>query len=154
MKLSTRGDYATRVILELASLKEERAVSVADLAARTAISPKYLEHIMTRLRAASVVSSERGMHGGYTLARKPEELTVGEVVRLMDGPLAPSPCASRSAHLPCPTYRCPSEYTCVLRGLWVEVRDAIAGVLESTTFADLVKRQEAAKAQTREMYYI
>jgi Rrf2 family protein len=107
---------------------------------------------MLRLRAARIVRSERGAHGGYALAHDPEELTVGEVVRLMDGPLAPSPCASQSAHVPCPQYRCPSEESCVLRGMWLDVRNAIAGVLDSTTFADLVERQR--RASGREMYVI
>ena len=154
MKLTTRGDYATRVVLELSTMEGPKAVSVAGLAARTGISLKYLEQIMLRLRSASIVRSERGVHGGYTLARRPESLAVGEVVRLMDGPLAPSPCASRSAHVPCPAYRCPTEETCVLRGLWSEVRDAIAGVLDGTTFAELVERQRQVRAFSRDMYHI
>jgi Rrf2 family protein len=104
---------------------------------------------MNRLRDAQVVRSHRGAHGGYELAREPAALTVGEVVRLMDGPLAPSPCASQSAHIPCPTYRCPSEANCVLRGLWTDVRDAIAGVLDNTTFADLNRRHHASQTAAR-----
>lgn len=115
-----------------------------ELASRTGISAKYLEQIMTRLRSAEIVRATRGVNGGYELARRPDELTVGEVIRLMDGPLAPSPCASQSAHVPCPAYRCPTEASCVLRGLWLDVRDAISGVLDSTTFAELVRRQRDA----------
>jgi Rrf2 family cysteine metabolism transcriptional repressor len=141
MKLSTRGDYATRVLMELAACEGPRALSAHDLSLRTGISHKYLEHILTRLRSARLVSSRRGVQGGYELTRSPEEISVGEVVRLMDGPLAPSPCASQSAHVPCPVYRCPSEQSCVLRGLWSDVRDAISNVLDGTTFAELVERQ-------------
>src|SRR2546422_8610124 len=147
MNLSSKGDYATRVLLELSMNQWPHALSVHQLADRTGISPKYLEQIMLRLRAADVVRSRRGVQGGYELARGPDQLTVGEVVRLMDGPLAPSPCASRSAHVPCPLYRCPTEESCVLRGLWLEVRDAISGVLDRTTFAELAERQRAARAQ-------
>ncbi len=154
MKLTTKGDYATRVLLELSALEGPEPVSVADLAVRTAIPAKYLEQIMLRLRSAQIVRGERGVHGGYVLARKPQSLTVGEVIRIMEGPLAPSPCASRSAHVPCPTYRCPTEETCVLRGLWLEVRDAIAAVLDTTTFAELAQRQRQVHTSGRDRYYI
>src|SRR5512139_3744512 len=120
MRLSTRGDYATRVLLELSLAEGPTALSVHDLAARTGISAKYLEQIMMPLRAAQLVRSHRGVNGGYELARHPDDVTVGEVIRVMDGPLAPSPCASRTAHVPCPAYRCPTETGCVLRGLWLD----------------------------------
>ena len=154
MKLSKRGDYATRAILELSTLAGSKAVSVAELAVRTAIPAKYLEQLMNRLRSAGIVRSERGVHGGYMMIREPESLTVGEVIRLMDGPLAPSLCASRSAHVPCPAYRCPSEEACVLRALWLEVRDAIAGVVDTTTFAQLARRQREVLTSSCGMYYI
>jgi Rrf2 family protein len=144
MKLSTRGDYATRALLELA-LVEGRALSVHELAERTRISPKYLEQIMMRLRTANILRSHRGANGGYELARPASDISIGEVVRVMDGPLAPSPCASESAHVPCPAYRCPSEAGCVLRGLWADVREAIAGVLDGTTFGELAERQRGAR---------
>jgi Rrf2 family transcriptional regulator, cysteine metabolism repressor len=144
MKLSSRGDYATRVLMELAVSEGPRALSAHDLSRRTGISQKYLEQIMVRLRDANLVSARRGAQGGYELTKSPDEISVGEVVRVMDGPLAPSPCASQSAHVPCPVYRCPSEQSCVLRGLWMDVRDAISGVLDTTTFADLVRRQREA----------
>jgi Rrf2 family protein len=154
MKLSTRGDYATRVLLELSMNEGPAALSVHTLASRTGISEKYLEQIMQPLRSAHVVRSRRGAHGGYELARNAEELTIGEIVRLMDGPLAPSPCASQSAHVSCPSYRCPTESSCVLRGLWIDVRDAISGVLDRTTFADLAEQQKSVVANSREMYLI
>ena len=72
----------------------------------------------------------------------------------MDGPLAPSLCASQTAHAPCPVYRCPSEDDCVLRGLWVEVRDAISQVVDVTTFADLAERSRRQETEKREMYHI
>ena len=127
--------------MELAVSEGPRALSAHDLSMRTGISQKYLEQIMMRLRSGRLVSARRGVQGGYELARRPENISVGEVIRLMDGPLAPSPCASQSAHVPCPVYRCPSEQSCVLRGLWSDVRDAISDVLDGTTFADLVQRQ-------------
>jgi Rrf2 family transcriptional regulator, cysteine metabolism repressor len=154
MELTSRGDYATRIIMELSTVEGPHPVSVHELAARTGISMTYLEQITLRLRSAQIVRSERGVHGGYVLARRPEQLTVGEVIRAMDGPLAPSPCASQTAHVPCPAYRCPSEQGCVLRGLWLDVRNAIAGVLDVTTFAELADRQRAVAGATSGRYSI
>jgi Rrf2 family transcriptional regulator, cysteine metabolism repressor len=145
MRLSTKGDYATRALLELSLLERPGALSVHELSVRTRISLKYLEQIMMRLRTANIVRSHRGINGGYELARPSRDITVGEVIRLMDGPLAPSPCASESAHVPCPAYRCPTEAGCVLRGLWADVREAIAEVLDGTTFGQLAERQRDAR---------
>lgn len=145
MKLSSKGDYATRVVMELAATEGPRALSVHELALRTGISQKYLEQIMMRLRGAELVRSHRGVNGGYELAVEPGEITVGQVIRVMDGPLSPSPCASQSAHVPCPVYRCPTEQSCVLRGLWLDVRNAISDVLDGTTFEELARRQREAR---------
>jgi Rrf2 family protein len=149
MKLTTRGDYAARVLLELSTREGQDPLSAHELAARTGVSVKYLEQIMARLRNGHIVRSYRGAHGGYELARDAETLSVGEVVRMMDGPLAPSPCASQSAHVPCPAYRCPSEASCALRGLWTDVRDAVAEVLDNTSFADLVQRHREGQTVAR-----
>ncbi len=145
MRLSTKGEYATRALLELSLAEGPRALSVHELSERTRISPKYLEQIMMRLRSANIVRSHRGVNGGYELTRPSGNISIGEVIRLMEGPLAPSLCASESAHVPCPVYRCPSEASCVLRSLWAEVRDAVSGVLDNTTFGQLAERQRGAK---------
>jgi len=141
MRLTTRGEYATMIVLELARCEGQGAVSAGRLAARTATPVKYLEQILLRLRAAGVVKAEKGVRGGYMLGRPSSELTVAQVIRLMDGPLAPKLCASRTAYMPCPSGRCVSEQACVLRVLWLEVRDAISGVLDNTTFAELAERE-------------
>ena len=154
MKLSTRGDYAVRALLELATDGERECMPLGEIAERTGIPPKYLEQILMRLRTARVVSAKRGAHGGYLLARPAGEVTVGEVVRAMDGPLAPSLCASQTAHAACPAYRCPSEESCVMRGLWLEVRGAIAGILDHTTFGDLAAREREQRDVRRAMYHI
>ncbi|MEI6665347.1 MAG: Rrf2 family transcriptional regulator [Chloroflexota bacterium] len=145
MKLSTRGDYAVRALLELATDERAEAVPLGVLAERTGIPPKYLEQILMRLRIAGVIRARRGAHGGYLLARSAGSVTVGEVVRAMDGPLAPSLCASQTAHTACPAYRCPSEESCVMRDLWVDVRNAIADILDRTTFGDLAERERAQR---------
>lgn len=154
MKLSTRGDYAVRALLELSTAAPGEAMPLSEIAARTQIPSKYLEQILMRLRTARVIRGKRGVHGGYVMARLPEQVTVGEVIRVMDGPLAPSLCASQTAHASCPAYRCPSEESCVMRGLWTEVRDAIAGIVDHTTFGDLAARTREQRSASREMYYI
>ncbi len=146
MKLSTRGDYAVRALLELATEEDLDCMPLGDLAERTGIPRKYLEQILMRLRDARVVGAKRGAHGGYRLARPAAEITVGEVIRTMDGPLAPSLCASQTAHQPCPAYRCASEEACVMRALWLDVREAISGILDHTTFGDLAERERAQRA--------
>ena len=154
MKLSTRGDYAVRALLELATGETGQAVPLTDLAERTGIPPRYLEQILMRLRVAGVLRSRRGVHGGYALARSASAITVGEVVRAMDGPLAPSLCASQIAYAACPGYRCPSEESCVMRDLWLEVRNAIADILDRTTFGDLADREREQRTARGYRYQI
>jgi Rrf2 family protein len=153
MKLSTRGDYAVRALLEL-STSDGEVMPLSEIAERTRIPSKYLEQILMRLRTARLVRGKRGARGGYMLARDPQQVTVGEVIRVMEGPLAPSLCASQTAHSACPAYRCPSEESCVMRGLWAEVRDAIAGIVDQTTFGDLAQRTQQQRSVQRAMYYI
>ena len=154
MKLSTRGDHAVRVLLELASREGDGPVPLTELSERTRISPKYLEQILMLLRSARILNARRGASGGYMLARPAQELTVGEVIRAVEGPLAPALCASRTAHDPCPSYRCPDEDSCVMRDLWLEVRDAISAVVDQTTFRDLADRSRERSTATRQMYHI
>ena len=155
MKLSTRGDYAVRALLELATEAEAEAyMPLSTLADRTGIPPKYLEQILMRLRIAGVIRARRGAHGGYLLARSAGSVTVGEVVRAMDGPLAPSLCASQNFHSACPAYRCPSEDSCVMRDLWVDVRNAIASILDTTTFGDLAAREREQRSARGVSYQI
>lgn len=144
MKLSTRGDYGVRVVLELSRAGEGATIRGPELAVRIAAPANYLANILNDLRTSGIIRSVRGPRGGFSVARNPSELTVGQVVRAMDGPLAPLPCASTSAYIPCPAARCTSEGECVLRGLWLDVRDAIAGVVDRVTFADLVERESRA----------
>jgi Rrf2 family protein len=142
LKLSSRGDYAVRALIELANLNSEQTLALPELASRTAIPPRYLEQILRQLTTANIIMSRRGAQGGYRLRRPAEEVTVGEVIRVMDGPLAPTACASRTQHQPCPAYRCADEETCTLREMWVSVRDAISAIVDQTTFRDLADRRK------------
>lgn len=141
MKLSTRGDYGVRVVLELAEAGPNTVLSANELAARTSLPKNYLANLLRDLQTRGVVRSVRGSNGGFTLGRAADSITVGEVVRIMEGPLAPIACASLTAHQPCPTSRCQEEAECVLRDMWLDVRNAISEVVDNTTFADLATRR-------------
>ncbi|MDP1808289.1 MAG: Rrf2 family transcriptional regulator [Actinomycetota bacterium] len=136
MRISAKGDYATRAVLDLAINHKAGGVSrIHAIAERQHIPVKYLENILLLLNRAGVVRSRRGNQGGYYLARPPESITVGEVIRIVDGPLAPISCASTTAY-----EECPEEAACGLRSVWLEARNALAKVLDNTTFADVLKR--------------
>ncbi len=141
MRLSTKGEYASRAILELALHYEKRPLHIRDISKAQSIPQRFLEQILLQLKRAGYLRSRKGPAGGYTLAKPPSEITVAEVIRVMDGPLAPIDCVSITAY-----EVCPHERSCGLKGLWKEVRDAIAEILERTNFSDLVERTKAARA--------
>jgi len=131
--LSQRGRYALKALLHLArNAEESRQVSL--IAAEETIPRKFLEAIMTDLRRARLVVSQRGKLGGYRLARAPGEITFGEVVRVTDGPLALIACASKTFYQRCED--CPDEAACILRRVMGEVREEVSAVLDRTTLAD------------------
>lgn len=136
MKLSTKGEYAARAVLELSLNYGQKPVKISEIAERQDIPQKYLETLLLTLQRVGVVRSKRGAQGGYYLARPPEAITVGEVIRAMDGPLAPIGCASVTAH-----EFCPREASCGLKLVWRQARDAVADILDHTTFADVCQRE-------------
>ena len=138
MKLSKRGEYALRSLINLGiAAKVGRAlVRVTELAKAEDLPVKFLEQVMQQLREAGYVESERGKHGGYRLAKPAGQIHIGEIVRLIDGPLAPIGCVSQSAYEPC---NCPDEAHCGLRMLMLDVRNAIAAILDRYTLADVVE---------------
>ena len=135
MWISKRTDYATRAILALALAGDHDPVKIHDLASRTETPASVLEQLMPQLRSAGIVRSERGPSGGYRLNHAPAEITLGKVVRLLQGPLAPIDCATRTHAEPCPM-----DLGCALRDTWAEIRDATIAILDRTTFADLAAR--------------
>ena len=137
MKVSTKGRYALRLMMELAMSNSERPVRIREISEKQTISDKYLEQIISTLNKAGFVRSQRGPQGGYRLTRKPEEYTVGEILRLTEGPLAPVECVDKSL------YECPREDECATNILWRRLYDAICGVVDSVTLADLVEWQIA-----------
>jgi Rrf2 family protein len=138
MKLSKRGEYALRTMINLgiAAKVHRPLVRVSELARAEDLPVKFLEQIMQQLREAGHIESERGKHGGYRLARKPETITIGAIVRLVDGRIAPIGCVSESEYEPC---NCPDEDHCGLRMLMLDVRNAISAILDRYTLADVVE---------------
>ncbi len=135
MRLSKRGEYGLRALQDLAAHYGEGPVPNRDLAARNNVPPRFLEQIMLTLKHGQIVRSQKGPRGGYYLARPPQQINLAEVVRLLDGPLAPISCVSETAYEPC---GCPDMEACGLRRVMREVRDVVAGMMERTTLADLV----------------
>lgn len=138
MKLSKRGEYALRSLINLGIATEvgRKLVQVSELAAYEQLPIKFLEQIMQLLKDAGFVVSVRGKYGGYRLAKPTRQITIGQVVRLIDGPLAPIGCVSQTAYEKC---TCPDESHCGLRMLMLDVRNAIAGILDRYTLADVVE---------------
>lgn len=140
MKLSRRSEYGLRALQALAASYGEGPLPTRDLAESNRIPVKFLEQILLQLKHAGIVRSRRGPSGGYLLARAPQEITLGKVVRALDGPLAPISCASQTAYERC---SCPDESTCGLRQVMLKVRDAVADIMDHTTLADVVHRDSA-----------
>lgn len=138
MKLSKKGEYALRSLINLGIAVEmkRKLVQVSELAESEQLPVKFLEQILQALKEAGIVESERGKFGGYRLARPASKIFIGEVVRLIDGPLAPISCVSQTAYEPC---TCPDEAHCGLRMLMLDVRNAIADILDRYSLADVVE---------------
>lgn len=146
MKLTSRGELALKAMLELARAEggPQPGLPASEIARRCRASLKFLEQVLNQLRAGGYVVSTRGRLGGYRLSRDPEEIYVGEISRLIDGPLAPAPCASVTQHRTCDW--CQSEADCELKPVWTRVRDAIAEVMDSITLAELVRNAALRRA--------
>jgi Rrf2 family protein len=147
MKLSARGRYGTRALLDLALHGGKEPVPLKDIARRQQISLLYLEHLITPLVAAGMIRSTRGARGGVCLARSPEEIKLSEVVGLLEGSIAPVDCVNDPK-------ACPRSELCVTRDIWVELKEAMDGVLESKTLHDLVEMQKNKGKMDMVMYDI
>jgi Rrf2 family protein len=142
---STKGEYGVRLMVQLGRHHGAGPASLAEIAAEEDLPRAYLEQLVMNLREAGLVTSTRGAHGGYELARPPEAITMAEVLRALEGPVAPMLCASEDpAHV-----GCDRSARCTVNVLWVRVRDAVTSALDSMTLADLVPpRTPAAAAST------
>ena len=145
MRLSKRGEYGLRAMIVLAEPVEKNTmpvVQIKEIAQREQISAKFLEQILLSLKNAGLLHSKMGIGGGYYLARSPAEITLGQIFRVLDGPVAPIKCVSQMSYEPC---GCPDEETCGLRLVMGDVRNSIADILDHTSLADVTKRQVAVR---------
>lgn len=138
--LTMRGKYGLKAMLHLARLTEDDLALSAEIALANAISKKFLDTILQDLRMAGLVHARKGRGGGYRLARPAERIKVGEVLRVLDGPIAPIQCASRTAYQPCRD--CPDEAACAVRLTMIDLRDAISDVLDTRSIADMAARAD------------
>ncbi|HEX7776334.1 MAG TPA: Rrf2 family transcriptional regulator [Parvibaculum sp.] len=129
--LSQKAKYALKAMLALAEQNEGDLLQAADIAEQQNVPRKFLELILLELRKQGLIHSHRGKHGGYTLAKPADAITFGQIVRIVDGPLAPIPCASLTGYRRC--VDCRDEKACAVRKAMREVRDAAAGILDGMT---------------------
>ncbi|TYQ15415.1 UNVERIFIED_CONTAM: BadM/Rrf2 family transcriptional regulator [Acetivibrio alkalicellulosi] len=134
MKLSTKGRYGVKAMLDLALHSECAPVSIKSIAQRQAISDNYLEQLFSVLRKSGHIKSIRGSQGGYVLSSKPEDITVGSILRALEGSLAPVECVVEDQPLTCDRYN-----ICVTKTIWAKIRDKINDVVDSITLSDLVE---------------
>ena len=134
MKLSTKGRYATRAMLDLAMHSDSTPIQVKDISERIGVSDRYLEQLLGPLRIAGLVKATRGARGGFALSRPASEIRLSQVIQAMEGSMAPVECVD-DADL------CSRSDTCVAREVWSEIKEAVDSILGSTTLADLAARQ-------------
>lgn len=147
MKLSTRGRYGTRALLDLALHEEKKPVLLKDISRRQEISLGYLEHLVTPLIAGGILWSTRGPKGGISLARPPEEIRLSGIIQLLEGSISPVECINNPR-------MCSRSGLCAPQDIWSELKKAMNSVLESTTLQDLVERQKRKEKPETIMYYI
>lgn len=143
MKISTRGRYAVRLMLDLALNDGDNYVTIKSIAERQEISGKYLEQIISTLSRAGFVKSERGSQGGYKLAKPAEEYTIGSILRLIEGSLVPVACMDDEPN------QCPRSDMCATLDVWRQIDDAVSSVVDNITLAALVEKQYQKTADTQ-----
>jgi Rrf2 family protein len=137
MKISNTGEYALKALIELA-IDYDRGINVTlinDVAQRKEIPQKYLGQVLLSLRNAGILLSKRGVGGGYSLSRSPENITLGEIIEAVEGPLAPMNCVSIGAKV-----NCPDKSHCALFDIMVEVRNAMSSILDNASLKDVARR--------------
>jgi Rrf2 family protein len=141
--ISKRTQYGLKAMLSLGRRYRTGPVLISAIAAEESIPLKFLESILLDLKTHGVLESKKGKGGGYYLSRPPSTITIGSVIRMMEGPLAPLPCASETAFKPCP--ECTDVETCGTRMIMRQVRDSMAAVLDHTTLSDLLRKVDASR---------
>jgi Rrf2 family protein len=146
MRLSRRSEYGLRALTDLVRHADAGPIALATLAERNKLPAKFLEQIMSTLKHAGVVRTALGAHGGYMIAADPTTVSMGRVIRLLDGALAPVSCVSLRYYERC---SCPDEATCALRDTMIDVRDSMLEILDTQTLAELAARRGRASIDPR-----
>ena len=141
--ISKKTKYGLKALLYLARQYEKGPILISDLAREERIPKKFLEAILLALKNSVILQSKKGKGGGYYLGKHPKTITFGQAIRVMEGPLAPVPCVSETSYASCP--ECENEQTCGIRLVMKEVRDAIAGILDGTSLADVLDKIESTE---------
>jgi Rrf2 family protein len=150
MKVSQKCQYTLRALFELAKRRGEGPLSVAQIAQTQAIPARFLEVILHGLKSSGEVESRRGIHGGYVLTVSPETITVGDIVRSVDGSSAPVRCVAGRGE-----EHCPLKGQCAFMGLWERAQRAVEQVYDNTTLQDLIDEERFTAAQREPlMYYV
>lgn len=136
VKITFKGDYALKILLDLSLAFGKDLVQMKDISRRQDIPKKFLEQIILILKGAHYIKTMRGPKGGIALARPPEKITLGEIVRLIEGPTSPIACVSSSGYQPCNF-----EKRCALHGVWMNIKEKTNDILDRTTFADMAEKQ-------------
>ena len=139
MKISTKGRYALRMLIELATHQEEGFVSLKDISERQGISKKYLEQIVPMLNKSGILRTNRGNKGGYMLAKRPAEYTVGEILRITEGSLAPVSCLDNVPH------ECVRANECITLSVWQGLYEVMTNYLDNITLQDIIDKSPYAQ---------
>ncbi len=146
MTISTKGRYAIRALMEIAMTQDKELALVKDVAVAQGISEKYLERIFSTLKNGGFIKSRRGCKGGYTLARNPDQISVLDVLKTMEGSLAPVECVET-------TSACRRSESCAVRGLWLKLNNSIEATLRDVTIAQLAEEQLRCAARKQPMMF-
>jgi len=150
MKISTQGRYGLRALVDLATNKNSGAIPLREISSREDISERYLEQLFAKLRKAGIVRSVRGAHGGYLINHSLEEITVGDIIRVLEGSIVPVECVNDDVE------DCERSSSCVAQEVWRELKNQVDDYLDSITLLDLKERAEELNLKNDQgyMYYI
>lgn len=149
MKLSTKGRYGLQVMVDLAVYSKEKHISLKSVSERLSLSENYLEQLIALLKKNGLVSSVRGAQGGYFLAKPPSDITIGDILRALEGSLAPTDCTCEGN-----TFQCALDGKCVTRSVWEKIRDSINKVVDDITLEQLMNDYEKINENASSLYYI
>lgn len=149
MRLSTKGRYGLQAMVDLGVYSKEKHISLKSIAERLSMSENYLEQLMALLKKNKLVVSVRGAQGGYALAKDPTEITIGEILRALEGSLAPTECACKGN-----VVHCALDGKCVTKSVWEKIRDSIDRVVDNITLDQLMDDYEKINENAAQTYYI